>query len=237
MNATKTVTLTPLAALGFSVLILGCNQKPAMSEKAPIARQQVELVALEAKRQTRVQELKGMEVPRLIELLSADSARGVEPFNSMAFREIVSRGVSATAPLKTSLSVPSSSTLLGLLALRRISPAEYKSLEPGLRSQILLGSLKTSKFFNSWGLPHVAWEEAGKALIEEGLGVERALLGLLDDKREARVWGSEGATEALKYRYRVCDYAWALLNEIRSKPVPIPEDPAERDRLIEVAKH
>lgn len=83
----------------------------------------------------------------------------------------------------------------------------------------------------------MAWEEAGKALIEEGPSVQSALAGLLDDKREALVWGSEGATEASKYRYRVCDYAWALLNEIRRTPVPIPQDPAERDRLIEAAKH
>jgi hypothetical protein len=237
MNATKTLTLTRLAAVGVCVLMLACGQKPATSQKAAIAGQQEELVALEAKRQARMKELKGMDVPRLVEQLSADSTRGVEPFNSMAYREIVSRGASAAAPLKAALSAPSTSSLLALLALRRISPADYKGLEPALRSQILLGSLRTSKFFNSWGLPHVAWEEAGKALIEEGRGVESALVGLLDDKREARVWGSEGATEALKYRYRVCDYAWALLNEIRGKPVPIPEDPAERDKLIEAAKH
>ncbi len=168
MNTTKISTLTPLVVLGVSALILACNQKPATSQTAAIARQQEELAALEAKRQTRAQELKGMDVPRLIDQLSADSTRGVEPFNSTAFREIVSRGASAAAPLKTALSTPRSSSLLGLLALRRISPAEYKSLEPGLRSQILVGSLRTSKFFNSWGLPHVAWEEAGKALIEEG---------------------------------------------------------------------
>src|SRR5512143_1271650 len=237
MNTTKSSILTPLAVLGISVLIPGCNQKSATSQKATIARQQEELAALEAKRQARSQELKGMDVPRLIEQLSSDSTRGVEPFNSMAFREIVSRGASAAAPLKTAISTPSSSSLLGLLALRRISPAEYKGLEPNLRSQILVDSLRTSKFFNTWGLPHVAWEEAGKALIEEGRGVESGLVGLLDDKRDARVWGSEGATEAAKYRYRVCDYAWALLNEIRGKPGPIPENPAERDKLIEAAKH
>lgn len=237
MNATRTLTLTRLAAVGVCVLMVACNQKPATSEKATIARQQEELVALEAKRQARVKELKGMDLPRLVEQLSADSTRGVEHFNSIAYRETVSRGATAAAPLKASLSAPGASSLLALLALRSVSPADYKGLEPGLRSQILLSSFRASKFFNSWGLPNVAWEEAGKALIEEGRGAESGLVGLLDDRREARVWGSEGATEALKYRYRVCDYAWALLNEVRGKPVPIPEDPAERDKLIEAAKH
>lgn len=232
----KILTLASLAVLGASALILGCKQKPT-SQNADVARKQEELVALEAKRQARAKELKGMETPRLIEQLLADSTRGVEPFNSMAFREIVSRGASAAAPLKAALSKPTPSSLLGLLALRRISAAEYRSLDPGVRSQILIASLRTSKFFNTWGLPHVAWEEAGKAIVEEGRGVEDGLVGLLDDKREARVWGSEGASEALRYRYRVCDYAWALLNEIRGKPVPIPEDPATRDKLIEASKH
>lgn len=237
MNANKTVTSAQLLILAICALASGCNRKPATSQDATIARQQEGLDALEAKRQARAQGLKGMQVSQLAEQLAADSTRGVEPFNSMAFTEVVSRGGEVAASLRTAVSRPGASSLLGLLALRRISPPEYKSLDAGLRSQVLLDSLRESKFFNTWGLPHVAWEEAAKAIIDEGQAVESALVGLLDDKREARIWGSEGASEALRYRYRVCDYAWALLNQIRGEPVPIPEDPAERDKLIEAARH
>ena len=48
------------------------------------------------------------------------------------------------------------------------------------------------------------------------------------------MWGSDEVVEYNRYKYRVCDYAWAMLNEIRDKKVEIPTDPAERDKLIEM---
>jgi hypothetical protein len=86
-------------------------------------------------------------------------------------------------------------------------------------------------YFNTWGLPHIKWEEAAQAIIDEGSAAEKALVPLLTDKRDAPVWGGEDFAEYQRYRYRVCDYAWAMLNEIRGQKIPIPQDPAERDRL------
>ena len=42
--------------------------------------------------------------------------------------------------------------------------------------------------------------------------------------------------EYKRYNYRVSDYAWALLNEIRGQKIQIPEDPAARDRMQAATK-
>ena len=226
--------LTLLVLLGWA--IGGCRPTPSTSGDAKVARDQKELATIDSKRQARAQELKAMDVRRLAQELSADSRKGVEPFNSMAYRELVSRGEPVAAELKATLSTADASSLLSLLALRSTSPAQYKAVEEGFRIKVLTEALKNAKLFNTWGIPHVFWEDAAKALIAEGKATEGPLLALLDDKREARLWGSEGAVEQQRYRYRVCDYAWALLSEVRGERISIPEDPAARDRLIEGAK-
>jgi hypothetical protein len=137
------------------------------------------------------------------------------------------------ADLKQSLTRPDRSSLLALLALRRVGPTEYQALEPSLRVNILLSSLEASQYFNTWGIPNDYWEDAAKAVIEQGTAAEPGLIKLLGDKRPAPVFGSEGATVNTQFHYRVCDYAWALLNEIRQKKPEIPADPAARDQLIE----
>jgi len=52
--------------------------------------------------------------------------------------------------------------------------------------------------------------------------------------RPAPVFGSEGAAVNAQFHFRVCDYALALLNEIRKQRAPFPADVAARDRLIEL---
>lgn len=217
--------------LGILVLGIGCGQRKntggMSSDKA------AELQALQEKRENRRKQLQGMTGNQLAQELASDSTKGREPFNSSAYQETVSRGEGVAADLKQSLTRPDRSSLLTLLALRRVSATEYHGLEPSLRVNILVSSLEASQYFNTWGIPNDYWEDAAKALIEEGAAAEPALIKLLADKRLAPVFGSEGATISAKFHYRVCDYAWALLNEIRQKKVEIPADPAERDQLIE----
>ena len=73
---------------------------------------------------------------------------------------------------------------------------------------------------------------AGKAFIELGEAAAGPLKSLLKDDRAAPLWGSEETAEFEKYKYRVKDYAWALLLGAEKKKVEIPTDPAARDRLI-----
>lgn len=221
------ILLLPLGWIGG-----GCRATPPTSGDAKVTRDQKELASLDTKRQVRLQELKAADVRRLAQELSADSSKGQEPFNSMAYRELVSRGESIAPELKATLTKADALSLLALLALRRVSPAQYQSVDQSFRIAVLIDALKSSKTLNTWGIPHLFWEDAAKAVIAEGKAVEAPLLALLDDKREVRLWGSEGAEVQRRYHYRVCDYAWALLNEVRGVHPAIPESPAERDRFI-----
>ncbi len=171
----------------------------------------------------------------LASALAADSRRGVEPFNSVAYREAVARGGRSVSSLSAALS-PDAASLLALLAIRKISQDDYRSIDSRLRADILIAALRNARYFNAWGLPHLFWEDAARAVIDEGTAIEPALRTLLSDRRAAPVWGSEGAAEARRYAYRVCDYAWALINAIRGSTVTIPVDPQARDALIAASR-
>ena len=211
---------------------LGCRR--SISEEANKKHGEAARVAhdMQLKRENRKRQLHDMNVVQLAAELLSESERGVEPFNSMTFTEITSRGEAAGTELKASLTRPDRTSFLGLLALRKISSDQYKALAPGYRIGVLVDSLRTSKYFNAWGIPHAYWEDAAKALIEEGAAAQKPLSALLGDKRDAPVWGSEEVHEYQEYHYRVCDYAWALLNGIQQKKLDIPKTPEERDRLI-----
>jgi len=190
------------------------------------------LEELQSKREGRARQLKAMDVAQLARELEADSAKGREPFNSSSYREMVSRGQPGAAVLKPLLTRADRSSLLGLLALRATDQKQYQALAPQFRVDVLIDDLKNSKSFNAWGIPHMYWEDAAKTVIAEGPPVVPSLVPLLRDQRDAPLWGSKEVRIQRKYKYRVCDYAWALLNEIGHKKVEIPIDPAERDKLI-----
>jgi hypothetical protein len=159
-----------------------------------------------------------------------ESGQGVEPFNSAAFSEVVSRGSVATGSLRER--VARAGDYLSLLALRRIDPAAFRAEPTATRSGILVEALRNSDDFNLWGVPHLYWEEAAEAVIEMGGEAIPGLAGLLSDKRRAPMWGSEEAGESAYYQYRVADYAWALMMEIRNERREVPIDPGVRDSLI-----
>lgn len=222
-----------LAALMILLVILGaaCTQVPTPPPDGRALIQQLETgvptrEAIEA-------ELTQMNVPQLVETLQSESLRGVEPFNSLVYRELVSRGPDSGEELAASITKPDRSSFLSLLALRQIDGERYRSLEPDLGVSILVDALQTSTYFNVWGLPHLYWEDAAQAIIDYGPDAEASLRKLLDDDREALVWGSEEVMEAKLYNYRVKDYAWALLKEISGEGFEIPLEPEARDRLIE----
>lgn len=218
-------------ALAILILAIGCAQQKGSGELS--SDKTAELRALQDKRENRRKQLQSMNAKQLAQELAADSEKGREPFNSSAYQETISRGEGVAGDLKQSLTRADRSSLLSLLALRRVSPTAYHTLEVSFRVNVLVSALETSRYFNTWGIPNDYWEDAAKALIEEGTPAAAALIKLLSDKRPAPVFGSEGATVAEKFHYRVCDYAWAMLNEIRQQKMELPADPAERDRLIE----
>jgi hypothetical protein len=219
--------------IGILFLSVGCAHRNSASAPGLTTNSVRELGTLQERRLAYDKRLKAMSVAQLVEELRSDSEKAREPFNSAAYREIVSRGEGATAELKSKLTRNDRASLLGLLALRQMSQRAYQSLTPSFRISVFADSLKSSKYFNTWGIPNAYWEEAAKALINEGESAKPSLVVLLRDTRAAPVFGSEGAEINHQNHYRVCDYALALLDEILRRKVDMPADPAERDRLIE----
>ena len=224
-----------VAFVGLSISCGGQTGQTPRSNKPP-AEVEPHLKKLEeakARGEAQEREYTQMQLPELVMRLEADSAKGVEPFNSVAFREARRRGRGAGTELAAYVNKPDRSSFLTLMAVHKTSKEDYDRLDLKLRASILTDALRTSKQFNTWGLPHRYWEDAAKVLIETGEAAEPALRSLLTDTREAPVWGSEEAMEYQKYKYRVKDYAWALLLEIRKQKTEIPVDPEARDRLIQ----
>jgi hypothetical protein len=108
----------------------------------------------------------------------------------------------------------------------------YQEMKADFRIAVLVDALRNSQFFNTWGLPHLYWEDAAQALIEEGEAATPALMKLLDDLRPAPMWGQEEVVEYEAYKYRIRDYAWAIIMAISGEKIDIPQDPDERDELI-----
>jgi hypothetical protein len=203
------------------------------TEKAEIVKTRTETLDSAArKRAERHEKLKAMDIAQLAVELAADSEKGREPFNSSAFAETVSRGEAAAGALVPTIT-PDRKSLLALLAVRRMNAGEYQKIDPAMRVSVLIDALRNSKYFNTWGMPHLKWGEAAEAIIAEGRAAEQPLRALLGDTREAPSWGSEYYNEYLRYKYRVRDYAWALLTSILGQKAEIPLNPADRDRLIE----
>ena len=230
----RKVLLTFLLAAGAGMMAPGAlSQSASPGDSGQMAAKLEETRALDDKRAAYEKRLAAMDIAELAKEMESDSSKGREPFNSAAYRQAVSRGEGVAADLKGQLVRPDRGTLIGLMALRKISPKEYQSLDPAFRLRVLVEALKNSKFFNTWGIPGLSWEDAANAIIAEGEAARPLLLPLLRDTRPAPVFGSEGATINREYHYRVCDYALALLDSIRQEKIELPTDPAERDRLIE----
>jgi hypothetical protein len=232
------------AVVGLLLLALmapaGCgsaNNTANPSDDQRIAEQTKELDALAQKRDARLKELGAMSFADLSRTLSDEAAKnsamGAEPFNSMAYAEMVKRG-NAVAPSLTALFETGGNDLFNLLALRAVSRPAYDAVDPQRRADILVAALGRSVCFNTWGIPHLQWHDAAQAILELGKPAEPGLRRLLDDARPAPSWGPEEAAEYAAYGYRVRDYAWALLREIGgARHGDIPRDPAQRDPLMD----
>jgi hypothetical protein len=226
------ITLVLLSLAGGSV---ACSAGATPSQRQTDEHTK-ELQDLAAKREARQKELAGMSFDQLSQTLrdeaAKNSAMGDEPFNSMAYQEMVRRGDKVARDLAALFS-KDGNDLFNLLALRTVDRAAYSKVDPKRRADILVGALGRSVFFNTWGMPHLQWYDGSQAIIDLGKDAEPNLIMLLDSTRPAPSWGSEEAAEYAAYRYRVRDYAWVLLLQARgAKQVDIPRDPAQRDRLI-----
>lgn len=174
-----------------------------------------------------------MTVPQLLGELEQDAAKGREPFNAPAFREIVKRKDAAQALFTSIAGGMSQREYFKLMALKRLGSDLYAKVPARQGAAILTDALARSETFNAWGIPNNYWETSARAIIEYGAESVPYLERLLDDTRPAPVWGSEEAMIYQQYQFRVRDYAFALLNEIAPRQkIVLPVAPAERDSLI-----
>lgn len=226
----KALALTLLA-----LVLLGSECETTPTEPEPIPDEAQELFdRIEdgaARREELEAELKEMPVGDLIARLETDSEQLIEPFNSPAYREAVSRGREIARDLAASIQ-RSRVSLLSLLALRAADEGGYAQLDPLVRLEVLVDAFRSSRTFNLWGLPHLYFEDAADALIELGPVAIPALRELLDDRTPAPVYGSEEVFEYEKYQYRVMDYALAFILSIKGERLDLPVDPSERDQMI-----
>jgi hypothetical protein len=218
--------LAPGLLFGLLLLETGCS-------RIEHAQRTSQMKQVQEQRGQKLSRLQKEDIAALAARLESQSRKGIEPWNSLAYEEIVSRGETGAAELATLLSSPDQGSLLGLLAVMKANPKRYADMAPDFRVNVLLDALKKSIHFNVWGLPIGGWEDAGSALIGEGKKAESALYTLLKDDRAAPVWGSQGLREYREYQYRVKDYSLSLIYAIKHMPDELPESQAERDKLID----
>ena len=97
----------------------------------------------------------------------------------MAYHEIVGRGPGAAEEVRSLIADGEGASYLSLLALRQMSLERFEQLGRQSRIRILVNALASSPYFNMWGLPHLYWEDAAKALIAEGSSATQQLSTLL----------------------------------------------------------
>jgi hypothetical protein len=164
--------------------------------------------------------------------LRHDAARAVPPFGAESVKIARDLGPKATSLLLHEIVARGESAFLALEALRVADPAAYGALPAGERAGIYIDALKSSIFFNAWGVPGYQFTPTAHALIALGDDAGAALAPLLADCRPAPLSGSQGATTSRIYGNRVCDYAWVFISEIKRRPCTYTQDPAERDEAI-----
>jgi hypothetical protein len=166
--------------------------------------------------------------------LREDTALNVPPFGADSIRIARDSGSKATSFLLQEVKDGGSTAFLALEALREADPVAYSALPARKRAEVYVNALKSSIFYNAWGLPGYQLTPTAHAVISLGDDAVRALKPLLGDLRPAPLSGSQDATTSSMYGNRVCDYAWVFINEIEDQPYVYSQDPAERDRAIAV---
>jgi|GEM_PF-5447817 len=122
-----------------------------------------------------------------------------------------------------------------LFALRRSTPALYRTVDVAARAQVLCSALGHVRYLNDWGYLDLKQShdgEAAQALLETGTVALADLVSLLDDQRPAPLFGSEEATLSTIYHYRRCDFAYRYAMLLKGLQPIFEAEPTQRDRAI-----
>jgi hypothetical protein len=217
------------------LFVFGFNQKTEAQAKKITQEEHLNNInELKLKRDSTLAVIKEMPVKSLVMEMDKDAVKHREPFNSPAYREITRNRKSSGDDLLKEIENSRSLSYISILALRKVNKSAYdKIVESKVVCATLLDEFAKTKSYNMWGLPHLYWEDAAKAIIECGKEAESGLKQFLSDKSPAPVWGSETYLEYETYLYRRCDYALAMILAIRGNDIKeIPISPEKRDAII-----
>jgi hypothetical protein len=220
------------------VITISCNSTQSQNEGQKKNKDQYKVMQDSIDRLAKATEEKfrAMTNDQLIPELEQSALKGREPFNSAPFREVIKRK-DAADPLFKSITTLTRKEYFKLMALKKLNTDLYNAVKPDSGAAILTDALANSEFFNAWGIPDVYWESSAKAIIEYGPASTPYLEKLLDDHRPAPVWGSEETAIYERFKFRVCDYALALIYALSpGDKKPLPESPQERDTMIKTYK-
>lgn len=229
LKSMKYSTYSLLILLSITIAMPLKAQVKVSTEKQHMAQ----LSALKVKRDSTLRLMKEMPVKSLVIQMDKDAKMQMAPFNSSAFREITTNRKSDGNELFKEIENSRETGYISILALRKINPEAYNKLKQDAVCSVLIEQFSVTKSYNMWGLPHLYWEEAAKAIIECGKYAEDSLKKFLADKSPAPVWGSEEGLEYEAYMYRRCDYALALIMAIRGEDTrEISKSAEKRDAII-----
>ena len=209
----------------------GCkNQVPKVTAEQKTIEKGMDTI--QSKAEQTLKKYSSYQEDSLLEFLHIDSRKMVEPFNSLAYKELLKRKTVNMQKLVQSVNTADYTSLLNLLAVRKLNEQAYRQIPDSQKRSILVDALSKSKTFNTWGFPHLKMEDASLALIEIGEYAIPNLRPLLNDCRDALLWGDEEYYEYQKFKYRLCDFAMIFIKRINKEQFTIPESPEERDKII-----
>ena len=188
---------------------------------------------LQKKRDSTLAVVRNSKLPELLGQMNKDS-KTREHFNSPAYREMTRNRKGESNALFELINQHEKVGYITLMALRKMDVELYGKTDVGLRLNALAESFRETKVYNRWGIPHLYWQAPAKSMIELGEDAEKVLKEFLKDQTKALIMGHEEELEMEMYGYRKCDYALAMIMEIKGQIVKeIPRKAAERDQMIE----
>jgi hypothetical protein len=234
----KEVLVKPQTAIGM-ISILAClcaaGCSSAKREETPEQTQlKTQLDQQEKQAAQTAQTYHAMDNTALIGKLEEQSARKREPFNSLAYRELVTRkDVDSRALASIVNEKKNGDALLPLLLLRKLDQKSYMQIPPETRSNVLTDALEQSKTFNMWGMPNFYLEDSSQALLESGQSAYPNLKRMLSETRPAPVYGSKAYMVYMRYQFRLCDYALFYLKRMQGDAnYTLPASVTDRDTQI-----
>jgi hypothetical protein len=234
---------TYFIALLFPALLLfsckGNGQHQSVSDEQNIAKNRMDSLHNIAMQTAKTyHEMNESELERK---LLEQSKQKKEPFNSLAYRELITRKEVDPNPMIIMVRDNANADgMLPLLLLRKINYSAYLKLPMSQRIAVLTNALETSKYFNSWGIPPFYLQDASSAMLECDSTAFPSLRKILGDTRPAPVFGSQEYMLYQRYQYRVCDYALFFLRAMQTsnvnRKIEMPVSAAGRDSLIRAIK-